>query len=162
MSELPDDLLIDILSLLPVKGGVRTSLLSKRWKHLWKHIHSIYFRAENYFGMSVPFECLDQFISSTDQSRIIKKFNVQFLCQMYDVKIHYNRVDSWMNWAVNHSVEMIGLDIHIDGARETLYEVPTVLFHFQSLVELELSNSTLNMLQYSVSWPLLNVLLSRV
>lgn len=81
---------------------------------------------------------------------------------MYDVKIHYNRVDSWMNWAVNHSVEMIGLDIHIDGARETLYEVPTVLFHFQSLVELELSNSTPNMLQYSVSWPLLNVLLSRV
>ncbi|CAN7115145.1 unnamed protein product [Brassica rapa subsp. narinosa] len=36
ISQLPDDLLLRILSLVPVRTAMSTSLLSKRWKPVWK------------------------------------------------------------------------------------------------------------------------------
>ncbi|KAL8039227.1 hypothetical protein ABFX02_10G021200 [Erythranthe guttata] len=46
ISELPDDVLVVILSLLSLKGAARTSILCSRWINLWKHTNSLDFDAE--------------------------------------------------------------------------------------------------------------------
>jgi len=41
ISDLPDCVLLQILSLLNSKHVVQTCVLSKRWKHLWKRIPTL-------------------------------------------------------------------------------------------------------------------------
>ncbi|MED6185831.1 hypothetical protein PIB30_060797 [Stylosanthes scabra] len=38
ISYLPDDILLHILSFLPTRTSIATSLLSRRWRHLWKGV----------------------------------------------------------------------------------------------------------------------------
>ncbi|KAL9242577.1 hypothetical protein vseg_016563 [Gypsophila vaccaria] len=41
LSSLPDALLVDILSFLPLHSAIVTDVLSKRWRHLWTQITSV-------------------------------------------------------------------------------------------------------------------------
>ncbi|GER53343.1 FBD-associated F-box protein [Striga asiatica] len=43
LSALPDDILSQILFLLPTKGSVSTSTLATRWRHLWAHAPNLEF-----------------------------------------------------------------------------------------------------------------------
>ncbi|ESQ42770.1 hypothetical protein EUTSA_v10013618mg [Eutrema salsugineum] len=43
ISLLPDDLILNILFMVPSKDAVTTSLLSKRWRDLWKHVPKLWY-----------------------------------------------------------------------------------------------------------------------
>ncbi|GFP93101.1 putative F-box/FBD/LRR-repeat protein at1g66290 [Phtheirospermum japonicum] len=47
ISRLPDDILVGILSSLPLKEAARTSILSLRWENLWKHTSHLNFYAHS-------------------------------------------------------------------------------------------------------------------
>ncbi|XP_020092850.1 F-box/LRR-repeat protein At3g26922-like [Ananas comosus] len=47
LSELPDNILISLLERLDVRSAVATSLLSSRWRHLWKSITDVEFRTDS-------------------------------------------------------------------------------------------------------------------
>ncbi|GFQ07736.1 F-box/LRR-repeat protein at3g03360 [Phtheirospermum japonicum] len=47
ISRLPDDILVGILSSLPLKEAARTSILSPRWENLWKHTSHLNFYAHS-------------------------------------------------------------------------------------------------------------------
>ncbi|GFY91802.1 hypothetical protein Acr_08g0001980 [Actinidia rufa] len=44
ISDLPDSILVHILSLLPIEDAIKTDVLSKRWQFLWTHVPSLLFR----------------------------------------------------------------------------------------------------------------------
>ncbi|XP_071740600.1 F-box protein At4g22280-like [Rutidosis leptorrhynchoides] len=61
ISELPDELLIRILSLLPDADATRSRILSNRWKHLWAFLPNLHF-------VMPPFiEQVNKFNDSVDQ-----------------------------------------------------------------------------------------------
>ena len=43
ISDLPEGVLRYILSLLPTNEAVRTSILAKKWKHLWTYLPAFHF-----------------------------------------------------------------------------------------------------------------------
>ncbi|GFP81390.1 F-box/LRR-repeat protein 13 [Phtheirospermum japonicum] len=50
ISKLPDDVLISILARIPIKDAVRTSILSKRWKNLFKLVPDVDLRCDYLVG----------------------------------------------------------------------------------------------------------------
>ncbi|XVF10822.1 hypothetical protein REPUB_Repub07fG0216600 [Reevesia pubescens] len=76
LSDLPDDILIRILSLLPMQIAVQTSLLSPRWRYLWKStevvdFHDLPFSARDPVDYTHITRCLDSI-----ESPNIKSFTV--------------------------------------------------------------------------------------
>ncbi|WJX30904.1 hypothetical protein P8452_19392 [Trifolium repens] len=89
ISELSDHILSHILSFLPTKVAATTSILSKRWKHVWHSVHTIDFNDETF----KDFHSLTSFMSSTMSSRDIKLpiHSLTFKCvkesSPYDLKV---------------------------------------------------------------------------
>ncbi|XP_019099940.1 PREDICTED: putative F-box/FBD/LRR-repeat protein At3g49040 isoform X1 [Camelina sativa] len=48
ISELDEDLLVHIISSLPTKSAVATSVLSRRWRHVWKTVQNLKFVSIKY------------------------------------------------------------------------------------------------------------------
>lgn len=59
ISELPDSVLTYILSLLPTRDAVKTSVLSQRWRHMWALISSLIYLCNNHESLSKFIEFVD-------------------------------------------------------------------------------------------------------
>ena len=66
ISALPDDLIVSIVSLLPLKEAAATSVLSTRWHHIWTFVttldfqHDILFQLRSYKKVSLE---LDRYLN---------------------------------------------------------------------------------------------------
>ncbi|XP_019229173.1 PREDICTED: F-box protein At1g80960-like [Nicotiana attenuata] len=92
ISNLPDDVLCSIISLLPTKEAVATSVYSKRWRFLWKSLSRLSFHL-NYVGVNhdvgpryVPrnqrnkkLSIVDKFLSSYGGVDFIEFFHLHHL-----------------------------------------------------------------------------------
>ncbi|KAL5976228.1 hypothetical protein ACLOJK_041880 [Asimina triloba] len=148
VSKLPDAVLHYILSLVPMKFAIRTSILSKRWNNLWKHTLAyatdLDFGAEFGRGQSPG-----EFVSNVDrylqlhEGKIIKMFKLSF----YAGDQYMAKIERWVEFSVARGVKELDLDFcqTIDGEMSDsleegrLLKLPNCLFSTDSLTHLKLS-----------------------
>ncbi|EYU25809.1 hypothetical protein MIMGU_mgv1a021367mg, partial [Erythranthe guttata] len=130
ISQLPDDILVDILCLLSLKEAGRTSVLSTRWINLWKHTPSLDFDGEISFeaklkesmGKDIPLEELEklcklpkskrrkytEWVNSVIQSHkspTLKQFRLRYALDTSDK----NSITLWLQFASSRQVQSLEL-----------------------------------------------------
>lgn len=110
ISTLPDDILCRIISLLPSKDGIRTTILSSRWKNLMDFVPildlALHGPASGYLNT------LNRLLPSTTSSanlKTIQKLRLQISdCHWCILPIYVN---GWVCSAINHKV--VDLDVRL-------------------------------------------------
>ncbi|KAL8048613.1 hypothetical protein ABFX02_07G077700 [Erythranthe guttata] len=117
ISELPDDILMAIIHLLPMKEASRTTVLSSRWIYLWKNISSLDFDEESALVKiadnrklsneeSLKFVKWVNCVLQSHKASPLKEFRVRF-----DLGENFkNAITKWLEFAFARNVERLELD----------------------------------------------------
>ncbi|XP_057446548.1 FBD-associated F-box protein At4g10400-like [Lotus japonicus] len=155
ISILPDSILCDILSFLPTKQAVATSVLSKRWKPLWLSVPTLDFDHVLLYNN----EDSARFVQSVyavilfrDQHQPIHKFRLNCAnCDHLDVV----NVNAWLHAAVQRRIHHLDISLSFDQPKSF---ISPVIFSCKTLVVLKLQGVTLKPLDSTVDLPLLKIL----
>ncbi|KAI3831106.1 hypothetical protein MKW92_007885 [Papaver armeniacum] len=136
ISELPDFLIQHILSFLPTKFIVSTTVLSKRWKNLWIHVPTLDFGDSKEY-VSDDEGKTERFMDFVDRLLILRNMSpIQKFCFICDREnCHFDpiRVKKWIATAVKCKVEEVFLSM---GYPENT--LPDSLFTSESLIKLDI------------------------
>lgn len=154
ISNLPDPLLCHILSYIPTKSAVATSILSKRWKNVWTKVPKLDFSEMPHLGSCCilgPRETLfESFVSKVLSSNDMSSINI--------LRLHFyngllpSTANSWLQNIVDRDIQEIDLTCHCPSLK-----LPKTFFTKEKLVVLKLTCFTLNVPD-SLHWPSLEYL----
>ncbi|PWA52530.1 FBD-like protein [Artemisia annua] len=123
LSDLPKDILTHVLSLLPLKLAVRTSILSKRWRYIWMLVPNLD------FDNVTPYEAVDHVLE-------LCKSKVEIL------RLHFNKwpvpkptVSKWINEAIRLNVSELDIlvrEVNLPLSFFTCKTLTTFRLTFQS------------------------------
>ncbi|KAF7825312.1 F-box/FBD/LRR-repeat protein [Senna tora] len=133
-SALPDSLLCHILSFIPTKEAVATSVLSKRWRPVWRYTHSFDFDDQNYKSNETQYSRFVQFVNtvlfSLDKSHPIKRLRLKSKSTFTSNE----NMDVWVNSALQHKVE----HLEIESGRITTV-MPSSILSSNTIVVMKLN-----------------------
>ncbi|XP_074284630.1 uncharacterized protein LOC141609476 [Silene latifolia] len=138
ISELPEFILHNILSMLDTKEAGRASVLSKRWYDVWSSIPVLDFHFQ-YFDTD-KIQSFLGFIDRTMQRYFTQKYRIMKLnleLRMVNEKIEL-LVDKWLKIAVQNQVEKLEFQVH--DQHSPVYRLPEFLFRAKSLKVLTCGN----------------------
>ncbi|KAK9706139.1 hypothetical protein RND81_07G106300 [Saponaria officinalis] len=155
ISSLPDDLLGYMLSFLPTKSAVGTSILSSRWRYLHTLTNCLSFKTPLEFGQTkikAQKKAFKKFVNRVlvlHKTSPIRKFSLD--CGRYvfdDLDLH-----TWVSAAILKEVEQL----HLSFIGQ-INALPYRLFSCQTIVELKLSNIERFRVPESIALPNLKIL----
>ncbi|CAL9247831.1 unnamed protein product, partial [Arabidopsis halleri] len=136
MDSLPDDLLVQILSFLPTKQAVSTSLLSRRWRTLFSLVHNLDFDDSIFWHPEDDIQ--KSFMDFMDRSLAFQGGNnlKKFLLECIEIcggRPGVDVVKRWICNALEHGLSELHLCINTH-----CFYFPSKLFTSKTLVKLSL------------------------
>lgn len=113
LSELPDCILLHILSFLDTKHVVRTCILSMRWKNLWKHVPALRLDSYSYSFGGKNLKGFTKFVSS-----ILSKRDASTALHTLDFQrtgfVEPHILKKILKYAVSHNVQQLQIFVTCD------------------------------------------------
>ncbi|XP_074271842.1 F-box/LRR-repeat protein At3g59190-like [Silene latifolia] len=145
ISNLPDELLVLILSFLPTRYAVRTSILSRRWQYLFTLTDCLSFDDAPWYASKRSFEKFVNKVLELHQMSPIRKFSL--VCRGSYNESHLN---AWVKHAIQKGVEEFHYQVN-------KYELPDVFAMCKTLVKLKVIGCTCRVPRFSLSSGLPNL-----
>ncbi|KAL3634946.1 hypothetical protein CASFOL_022000 [Castilleja foliolosa] len=154
LSQLPQPILHNILSLLSQKDAVRTSVLSKSWRYLWHGRLNVELY-DNCFARKKEFW---SFVDKTLQRYLDQNLSLQkFLVCIFHCDVDLVLLQKWIPVLImNMGVRSLNL------ITTSFFSLPLVIFQSESLVELHLQLCDLKILESTNNVMLNNLLTLRL
>ncbi|CAA7024114.1 unnamed protein product [Microthlaspi erraticum] len=158
ISNLSDDLLIKILSFLPTKVAVSTSILSKQWRFLWMWLPTLEYN-DNEISVIAPLSAswlrYEEFINKNlplHRAPIIETFLISFVRNRIT---HPEKLKLWVEIAVSRSVRELSVG-YFSHSEEFFLSLPISLYACDSLMALKLQgkNVLVDVVPLTVSLPM--------
>ncbi|WMV43321.1 hypothetical protein MTR67_036706 [Solanum verrucosum] len=131
ITELPDDVRLEIISLLCIKDAVRTCVLSKKWLSLWTLLSKFTFTEKK---LSTSIENYILFVDSV-VSRALSPKVTTFAIEGGDIFRYDSHIKDWLNFAIQRRVEDL---VCISDSCSRICEIPEKIFDCSSLIKLHM------------------------
>ncbi|XP_058783194.1 putative F-box/LRR-repeat protein At5g02700 [Vicia villosa] len=126
LNDLPDSLIHHILSFLNTKTAVQTSLLSQRWNHLWKQLHTLTLHSSHFQTLDVIF--ISRVLFLRDSS--IPLHSLDFDQNASTNPYLLNKI---VSYAISQNVQRLSL-----SSSQHIAQFPPIIFSSQTLTYLKL------------------------
>ncbi|KAK9684481.1 hypothetical protein RND81_10G212800 [Saponaria officinalis] len=132
LSSLPSDIMITILSLLPLKSAISTSILSRSWRYLWTHISALRFTSPYYVTNKFY---LDLF-RTLGRMSWQKIYTLELIISTQTTASRINIIElGYCLLCIGHSIKEFKVKFEI---YDYMIDVPPYIFELQSIEVLEL------------------------
>jgi hypothetical protein len=175
ISELPDEILVCILSRLTLKEALVTSVLSRRWQYLWASIYTLDFDHIKTSGRITLIRSIKlnrPVLTEIERPRYVNWVNrvleqhrgptIDEFRVWFDLDKDYKRdINRWIMFALQKRVQR--LEIHLSGFRPYVYQCSNYTFPYQLLLRPECffkSLKDLTLRQVNVSWEVVDYFLA--
>ncbi|XP_058089859.1 F-box/LRR-repeat protein At4g14103-like [Magnolia sinica] len=130
LSDLPNGILNQIVSFLPIKEAARTSILSRKWRYIWTTITSLDLDSCLFNKWETFASSIDRLVTHHD-GPVLQKLRLSLL---WARSRHTTQINGWIASAVKLNVQELDLYIPMEE-----YELPCCLFTCKSLLILKLA-----------------------
>lgn len=149
LSNLPEALLTTILSMIPTKQAVATSVLSQRWRHLWRSITHLQLLHENLLPTSdddnrSAIDPWESMLNSVELSvpGPVHSCRISFSPSAHSFNCYIPRLNSFLLSLVEKGIKELSVVNRGIGC----YELPSHAFFCPTLEKLEISKCMLSIL----------------
>ena len=149
ISSLPESLLCHILSFLPTKDSIATSILSTRWKLLWTLVPKLDLDSDKISTSELSLDDDDDDVEDAREilfAHVVSSVLAKQECgelQTFRLEWHFgwdgSHLDAWLRTAAARKVKELNLDIFTD--RKDNLKLPPSFFSCRTLVVLKLTGT---------------------
>ncbi|KAB2605518.1 F-box/LRR-repeat protein [Pyrus ussuriensis x Pyrus communis] len=144
ISELPDPVLCRMLSLIPTKYAVRTSVLSKRWKNVWVFVPNIDLDDENehFYRRNRDTNDYVRFSMFVDRVLFLHETDIhKFRLHCSNVE-DFAPIEGWIRSAIGRNA--VEFDLLVESFTNQNFKLPQSIFMYKKLVVLKVNSNCLS------------------